>query len=351
MSRWIDELCELQQRGERCMLVTIAAVRGSAPREVGAKMIVTAGHTIGTIGGGQLEHQCARLAVERLGRQDSLGLRRRIALGASLGQCCGGVVEVLFEYLEPSSPWPAALQRLYRAGVPLLMVTGSAGLKLLLTENDCAAFGDSSGHAAAITRLARPALAARQPAASMATVVAGELLLEPLTAPDFNIAIFGAGHVGAACVASLARLDCRIRWIDSRRELLPAAAPGNVECIAAEHPALQVALLPAGACCLVMTHSHPLDYEICAHILRRRDFAYCGLIGSRAKRRRFEKLMREQGMRQSLYRQLSCPIGVAGITGKQPAEIAVAVAAELLRLRDATAALRPPVANLHLLQQ
>jgi xanthine dehydrogenase accessory factor len=54
MNEWIDELNDLVAAGEPAVLVTVAGIRGSAPREIGAKMIVTATETIGTIGGGQL---------------------------------------------------------------------------------------------------------------------------------------------------------------------------------------------------------------------------------------------------------------------------------------------------------
>ncbi len=60
----IDELADLSAGGERVVVVTVAGIRGSAPREVGAKMIVTGNATLGTIGGGQLEYQCARIAFD-----------------------------------------------------------------------------------------------------------------------------------------------------------------------------------------------------------------------------------------------------------------------------------------------
>jgi len=96
--------------------------------------------------------------------------------------------------------------------------------------------------------------------------------------------------------------------------------------------------MPPGTHYLVLTHSHPLDYEICEQVLQRGDFAYCGLIGSVSKRRRFERAMRKQGMSGFLLKRLICPIGVSGIASKKPADIAVAVAAELLRVRDAAGA-------------
>jgi xanthine dehydrogenase accessory factor len=89
--------------------------------------------------------------------------------------------------------------------------------------------------------------------------------------------------------------------------------------------------MPARGCYLIMTHSHAIDFEICDRILRRQDFAYCGLIGSMSKRRRFEKRLRSAGVQEREINRLICPIGVDGITGKKPAEIAVAATAEVLQ--------------------
>jgi xanthine dehydrogenase accessory factor len=89
--------------------------------------------------------------------------------------------------------------------------------------------------------------------------------------------------------------------------------------------------MPAGSCYLIMTHSHAIDFEVCDRILRRDDFAYCGLIGSMSKRRRFQKRFLAQDMPQAVLEKLVCPIGVAGIDGKKPAEIAVAASAEVLQ--------------------
>jgi xanthine dehydrogenase accessory factor len=159
------------------------------------------------------------------------------------------------------------------------------------------------------------------------------MFYEPVLSSDFNIALFGAGHVGAAVVDVLSGLDCNIRWIDSRRDIF-RATPRNVRTIETSEPALEVAAMPPSSYYLVMTHSHPLDFDICDRILRRGDAAYCGLIGSLTKRRRFEKRFRQQGLPQSTIEQLVCPIGVTGISGKKPAEIAIAVAAEILRLYE-----------------
>ena len=110
MNEWIDELSDLTAAGEPAVLVTVAGIRGSAPREIGAKMIVTASETIGTIGGGQLEYQSTRVAVGMLD-EEQLALRS-FPLGSSMGQCCGGVVEILFEPVAGGMPaWLRDLRR------------------------------------------------------------------------------------------------------------------------------------------------------------------------------------------------------------------------------------------------
>jgi xanthine dehydrogenase accessory factor len=123
--------------------------------------------------------------------------------------------------------------------------------------------------------------------------------------------------------------------------------PANVQVIESGEPALEVAAMPADSYYLVMTHSHALDFEICDRILRRGDARYCGLIGSQSKRRRFEKRYRQQGMPQATLDELVCPIGVHGVGSKKPAEIAVAVAAEVLRIRDRVVAAADYPDNVH----
>lgn len=161
-----------------------------------------------------------------------------------------------------------------------------------------------------------------------------------LPARDFRVAVFGAGHVGSAVVALLSMLDASIRWIDSRRDVFPGSTGEGVETLTAAEPAREIAALAPGTHVLVMTHSHPLDFDICAEALMRGDLGFVGLIGSRSKRRRFEKRFRTQGV--DAADRLVCPIGIEGIDGKTPAEIAVAVSAQLLRLRAGRKAARKP---------
>ncbi|MGI9223465.1 MAG: xanthine dehydrogenase accessory protein XdhC [Woeseiaceae bacterium] len=324
MNEWIEELSDLTAAGEAVVLVTVAGVRGSGPREPGARMIVTPGETIGTIGGGQLEYQCTRIAVDMLDG-DEIPALRKFPLGASMGQCCGGVVDMLFEPFVSGLPeWLRDLRALHGQRRPaVLVVATDAATKFVVTADEV--FGEvADDQPAKLIDQAREILERRE-----SQVIEG-MFFGSVVGSDFNIAVFGAGHVGTAVVNALSGLDCNIRWIDSRRDVF-RSVPRNARAIEAAEPALEAAALPPGSCYLVMTHSHPLDFEICDRILRRDDAAYCGLIGSMSKRRRFEKRFRQQGLSQAEIDKLVCPIGVDGISGKKPAEIAIAAAAEVLR--------------------
>jgi xanthine dehydrogenase accessory factor len=336
VNEWINELSDLIAAGDDAVLVTISGIRGSTPRETGAKMIVTADETVGTIGGGQLEHQCTHIAVGLLGRA-AAPEKRRFPLGPSLGQCCGGVVDVLFEPVGSGLPqWLRDLRALHGQGQPSVLVTATeTGTKLVVTADDV--FGIDAGACDA-----EGVSAARGLLQDGVAVVRNSMFYEPVRASGFNIAVFGAGHVGAAVVNVLSGLDCNIRWVDSRSGIF-RAVPRNVRSIETGEPAQEVAGMPPSSYYLIMTHSHPMDFEICGRILKRGDAAYCGLIGSLTKRRRFEKRLRQQGLPQSAVEQLVCPIGVAGISGKKPAEIAIAAAAEILRAHEKALAQERPM--------
>ena len=148
------------------------------------------------------------------------------------------------------------------------------------------------------------------------------VLFEVMRPPALHIALFGAGHVGKALVRLLGDLPCRVTWIDPRPEALPAVVPGNVRVsrVAA------VDALPAGTAVLVMTHDHALDFEIVSAALARDDLPFIGLIGSETKRARFASRLRVPTDR------LVCPIGVPGIEGKEPAVVALSVAAQIMQI-------------------
>ncbi len=257
--------------------------------------------------------------------------------------------------------WLSALHALTEAGQPAVLVTllaarGStpreAGCKMVVTAD--ATVGTIGGGnlefqsiAEARSLLVGGASTPVERKFSLGPVLGqccgghARVLFEAVRPAAWRIALFGAGHVGRALVSLLAALDCRVTWIDARADAFPPELPANVERRLDERPMQAVAALPAGTQVLVMTHEHALDYQIVTAALERAALPFVGLIGSATKRARFVSAMERQGLAPEAIGRLVCPIGVPGAGGKAPAEIAIAVAAQLLQIRDALA----PVAS------
>jgi xanthine dehydrogenase accessory factor len=173
-------------------------------------------------------------------------------------------------------------------------------------------------------------LSYRRITAAHARALQSELLahLEP-------VALFGGGHVGAALARLLAGLPFSVRWIDSRDGVFPAALPAQIETEYSDPVQQAVADLAPGSRVLIMSFSHAEDLDIviaCLRRLRERgDLPYVGLIGSKTKWATFRHRLEARGFTAEEMARVTCPIGVAGITGKEPEVIAVAVAAQLLQ--------------------
>ena len=158
----------------------------------------------------------------------------------------------------------------------------------------------------------------------------------PNTPPLFHLQLYGAGHVGRAIALLLSTLDAEVEWIDEREEEFPASlAPGrpwpaHIRKVCVDAVEDEVRHAPPGAFFLVLTHNHELDMRITEAILRRGDFGYCGLIGSKTKRQRFVHRFEQRGIAGDTIARMTCPIGIEGIEGKEPGVVAVAVVAQLL---------------------
>ena len=163
------------------------------------------------------------------------------------------------------------------------------------------------------------------------------LLFETVVPVRWHVAVFGAGHVGKALVKLLADLPCAVTWVDSREAEFPRELPPRVRRVVSDAPEDELAGLPGDADVVVMTHSHAVDQEIVEAALRRGARGFLGLIGSRTKRARFVQRFEARGIPAEAIARLTCPIGVPGVHGKLPAEIAVAVAAQLLQRRGEAA--------------
>lgn len=247
------------------VLVQVQAVQGSVPREVGAWMAVFAQQSVGTIGGGHLEWQALALARQHLGQTDWPGTTQRCALGPSLGQCCGGVVELVYRILTP----------------------------------ECLAALDQSEAAARIP-----------------------------------LALFGGGHVGHAIARAVQPLPFALSWFDSRDGFGDGLETHGVRAEQVEPVQAAVPSLAAGSRVLIMSFSHAEDWDIVAACLQRQrqqsDLPFIGLIGSATKWARFRSRLQARGFSPEECNHITCPIGLPGITGKQPAVIAASVVAQLL---------------------
>jgi xanthine dehydrogenase accessory factor len=300
-----NQLTDFVTRHGSAALITVHDVKGSAPREAGARMVVRPdGAFHGTIGGGQLEFRMLDIAREMLGAGHGPARIVDQALGPDLGQCCGGRVKILIETfdrrdLEDLGPLVEAEAGGGLFEVECRMEEGRVRREFSSAVGDDRWTGWRETHGEART----------------------------------PVLIFGAGHVGRALVLSLAPLPFAVRWLDDRDDAFPAHLPANAKAVHMWDPEAEVAEAKPSSLMLVMTHDHPLDMAITAAALKR-DFPYVGLIGSATKRARFEKRFRELGLAEEKIRSLVCPIGLPGIADKDPAVIAASVTVQLLQVRE-----------------
>ena len=312
MQNWLTALARMTAPA---MLVTVANAAGSVPRKPGAKMLVWAGGQADTIGGGHLELQACETAREllRAGSERSL---QRIALGPSLGQCCGGVTHLVFERIEGDSEYAVALQRSAAEHADTWRLVSLDSGKALAIDDPASAPLEFD-----------PSLACH-----LLERDGRQWMIDPCRAPRARLMLFGAGHVGSAIVRALADLPCQVTWVDARDDLFPENVAANVDVDATDTPEALIDAAPPGTSFLVMTHSHALDLQLSEKILRRSDGGWFGLIGSQTKRSQFERRLRERGIGFDRLAAMVCPIGIPGIAGKAPAVIAVAVVAQLLQV-------------------
>ncbi len=266
MSDW-QTIADILEAGRNCVLLTVTNVKGSAPREIGACMVIAQnGNQTGTIGGGALEWQASKQAKKILAENDGyLRQELELILGPDLEQCCGGVVAVSYELFT------AAEKNQVRA--------------------------NATRHEATDKQ---------------------------------NLVLFGAGHIGKALTKNLADHDFTIQWIDSRENIFPADVPENVQAINSAQPVQMLTNQPPNTFVLIMTHNHTIDFDIACAALQYPDICFTGLIGSATKKARFVKRFAEQGLTLDQISRLICPIGIKGITSKTPSAIAASVTAQLL---------------------
>lgn len=308
---WWERLLETLATGQPAVLVSIIRIQGSSPRETSATMLVDAISTADTLGGGELEYRAIHTARCLLAGEPVEPVARYV-LGPDIGQCCGGVVWLLYETISADSysHWQTLVANLY-IGTPLLRQWRGDG---------------SASHWQPLANTAP-----RQNRLTIEETWHGELVIGTT---DFQLRLFGAGHVGRALANVLAMTDCHLQWIDARTGQLPASNTPRIQTRHCPQPVTAVHDAPPATWFIIMTHSHALDYELVEAILTRGDAAFCGLIGSATKSARFRRRLRAAGLSPDRIAELTCPIGITGIHDKHPQSIAIAIAAQLLQHRD-----------------
>jgi len=262
--------------------------------------------------------------------------------------------------------WLAAVERLRRDRRPGVLVTlatvrghspRAAGAKMVVAADaQWGSIGGGNleatavdrartmlGEARGIPETLELALNDRAPVEHGQQCCGGEvsILLEPLAVVP-SVAAFGMGHVGLELARILARHDVELHLVDSRAGELDAdrlavlADPvARVHVHHAPVPELVLGEVPRGTHVLIMTHDHAEDAALCDAALRCGHLASIGLIGSSAKWRRFEKRLGAEGHDSEALARITTPIGLDTIMGKEPATIAVSVAADLVRTFEA----------------
>jgi len=176
----------------------------------------------------------------------------------------------------------------------------------------------------------------------------GAIARWPRSLPLMHLQMHGAGHVGHAIATLLTTLDACVDWIDERDDVFPPTStlgtpwPDCVRRRIAPGAEGEVAEAPAGAFFLVLTHDHALDLRIVEAALRRDDAGFVGVIGSKSKRERFRHRLAQRGMSDGRVDRMHCPVGLPGLTGKQPEVIALAVVAQLVQVAAAAASALSP---------
>lgn len=161
------------------------------------------------------------------------------------------------------------------------------------------------------------------------------LLFEPLLSQSHDLWVFGAGHVGQSIVRMAAEMPINIYWVDSRKEQFFEPLPENTSTILTDDPALELKAASLNSACVILTHSHQLDFEILKQALEmsalsKQNWGYLGVIGSDTKRKSFLHKLKRFEFKKSIIEQLHCPVGTCKVAGKEPSLIALSLLAELL---------------------
>jgi xanthine dehydrogenase accessory factor len=297
--------------GRGVAIATVIGAHGSTPRHLGARMAVADnGEQWGTIGGGRIEQLVVSAAREVAGGAPARVVRQHLV--RDLAMCCGGSMEVV---LTPAESSRAVLHEVaaHAASVLVTPVDGGA--------------------------LAARAATADDPPLHRPIVVDGQLV-ERLGSSERAI-VFGLGHVARNLGPLLAGLGYAVIVCDDGEtgatEDKPAWAARLVESFDLREIERALGGFRREDSVLIVTRDHAIDQQLLEQLIARDEVGYLGMIGSRGKVGRFRKRLEAKGLLdgdagEARWARLRAPIGL-DIGAETPAEIAIAIAAELVALR------------------
>lgn len=334
MKELFTSMLQALSDGQSVVLCSILASSGSTPRGAGAKMAVFAdGHTVGTIGGGAVEKCSGEKALEVLQSKQSLVQGYCLAPNqvADIGMICGGNVTVYFQYFDPADENGRAL---LQGILELLRGDDDSWLVYRMDGGCVSAMGTfDEAHGLRFTDCITPE-ALRPMLLSNAFTKKGDpgYYIEPLTQAG-HAYIFGGGHVGTALAPVLASVGFRVVVCDNRPDFAkPDHYPSAEQVILGDYLDIGAHLtLTENDYVCIMTPGHQADREVLLQALRS-PATYIGCIGSRHKIAATNAYLMANGIPEADLSRVHAPIGLE-IYGQTPAEIAVSVAAEMIRHR------------------
>jgi xanthine dehydrogenase accessory factor len=321
MPRGVEDLFAAALRaldaGRGVAIASVIGARGSTPRHLGARMAVSKdGEQWGTVGGGKIE----QLVVEAA-REVAAGAAPRVVrqhLIRDLAMCCGGAMEVA---ITPAAASHDVIAQLAGSRAPRVLETPLDGGALRLRE-----------------------VRAEDPPVHGPAVV-GDVLVERVGDHE-RVIVFGLGHVARVLGPMLRELGFRVIACDDgdtgALEPAPAWADRVIESFDAAEVEREVGGFGPADYVLVITRDHAIDQQLLEVLIARDELGYLGMIGSRGKVGRFRKRLDAKGLLEgehgaARWARLRAPIGL-DLGAETPAEIAIAIAAELVAIRRRGAA-------------
>ncbi len=336
-------LSDRLKRGERIALAVILEARGSAPQKAGAAALFSARRLVdGTVGGGALEAAVRRAASLALKTGGPCVIERALK-GKDLEEeepVCGGEVKVLIDPLVDPRPerhrsvFAALADALDhgRRGVLATTITTGPGAPAVVKRDWIEATSRSSLDRKIVAAFAdgKPGLAGVRVPGSESNEL---LFIEPVF-PPCRLVIAGAGHIGRAVAGLGNLLEFEVTVVDDRRAFANRAnLPGADRVICADIGAtLRAMAVSRDAYIVIVTRGHRQDTEALRACIGS-TAGYIGMIGSRNKIALQRAEFLERGWATAaLFDRVHAPIGIP-IRSKTVPEIAVSIAAELVRVR------------------